>query len=180
MNKRDATGVMAMLQTAYPAYYAKQGNTERMEAINLWADLFADDPAQLVYAAVKALIVTGGAFPPSIGEIKGKMHDLTAPAQLSETEAWSLVSKAISNGIYGYQKEYDKLPPTVQIAVGRPEQLKEWAIMDAEEVQSVVASNFMRGYKTVTRREREMEMLPPSVKDLLQGVANNMMLGAGE
>ena len=180
MNKRDTVGIMAILQTAYPAYYAKQDDQQRIEAVNLWAELFADDPPQLVAAAVKAIIVGGGAFPPSIGEIKNKMHDLSAPAEISETEAWALVSKACTNGIYGYEMEFAKLPPTVQAAVGRPEQLREWAMMDVETVQSVVASNFMRGFKTAQKRERETALLPESVKVLLEGVGARMMLGDGE
>ena len=179
MTKTDVVGIMAILETAYPTYYAKRDNQQRIEAVNLWADLFADDPAPVVAAAVKAIIVTGGAFPPSIGEIKNKMHDLTTPADLSETEAWALVSKAIRNGIYGYQTEYDKLPPTVQAAVGRPEQLKEWAVMDVGEVESVVASNFMRGYKTAQKRERETAMIPEDVMALLTGVGQKMMIGDG-
>lgn len=175
MNRGDVMGVMAILETAYPQYYAKRDNQQRMEAVNLWAELFADDPAPAVYAAVKSIIITGGAFPPSIGEIKNKMHDLTAPATLSETEAWALVSKAIRNGIYGYQEEFDKLPPTVRAAVGRPEQLKEWAMMDVGETESVVASNFMRGYKTVQRRDRETAMLPESVRTLISGVTQAML-----
>lgn len=178
MNKRDTVGIMAILQTAYPAYYAKQNEQQRMEAVNLWAELFADEPAQLVAAAVKSIIVGSvNPFPPSIGEIKNKMHDLTAPAELSETEAWALVSKAVRNGIYGYESEYAKLPPTVQAAVGRAEQLKEWAVMDEETVQSVVASNFMRGYKTAMKRERETALIPDSVKALLNGVTQAMLPG---
>lgn len=180
MNKKDAVGIMAILQTAYPSYYAKQSGQERMEAANLWAELFADDPAPVVAAAIKAIIVSSpNPFPPSIGEIKNKMHDLTAPAGLSETEAWSLVSKALRNGIYGYAEEYAKLPPTVQAAVGRPEQLKEWAVMDVGEVESVVASNFMRGYKTIQKRERETAMIPPDVRELLTSVSAAMLPEAG-
>ena len=103
------------------------------------------------------------------------MHDLTAPATLSETEAWALVSKAIRNGIYGYQEEYDKLPPTVRAAVGRPEQLKEWAMMDVGETESVVASNFMRGFRTVQKRDRETAMIPESVRTLISGVTQAML-----
>ena len=175
MTKKDTIGVLAMLQTAYPSYYARQNGQQMREAVNLWSDLFADDNPQVVYAAVKAIIVSGGAFPPSIGEIKNKMHDLTKQDELSETEAWALVSKAICNGIYGYKKEFDKLPPTVQAAVGRPEQLKEWAVMDVGEVESVVASNFMRGYKTAQKREREMALIPDSVKTLIAGVTQAML-----
>lgn len=180
MTKRDVVGIMALLQTAYPAYYAKQDDQQRIEAVNLWAELFANDDPGLVGAAVKTIIVSGGAFPPSIGEIKNKMHDLTAPAEMSETEAWALVSKACANGIYGYEAEFAKLPPTVQAAVGRAEQLREWAMMDTETVQSVVASNFMRGFKTAMRREKETAMLPDNVKALLEGVGAKMMLGVGE
>ena len=90
-----------------------------------------------------------------------------------------MVSKAIRNGIYGYQKEFDKLPPTVQTAVGQPEQLREWAVMDVGEVESVVASNFMRGYKTAQRRERETAMIPEDVRNLLTGVGQKMMIGDG-
>jgi hypothetical protein len=179
MNKKDAVGIMAILQTAYPSYYAKQSGQERMEAANLWAELFADDPAPVVAAAIKAIIVSSpNPFPPSIGEIKNKMHDLSTPAVLSETEAWALVSKAVRNGIYGYQDEFDKLPPSVQAAVGRPEQLKEWAVMDEDTVQSVVASNFMRGYKTVQKRERETALIPESVRELLSDVGQHMRLEA--
>ena len=176
MKKSDVIGILALLETAYPAYYAKQDDRQRKEVSNLWAELFADDNPQLVYAAVKTLIVSGGAFPPSIGEIKNKMHDLTASGELSETEAWALVAKACSNGLYGYKEEYAKLPPEVQVAVGSAEQLREWAMLDEQTLQSVVGSNFMRGFKTVKKRERELAMLPSDVRLLLDSVGQTMML----
>lgn len=179
MTRSDVIGIMAILETAYPSYYAKSSDRQRMEAVNLWAELFSDDDPRLVGAAVKTIIVGGGAFPPSIGEIKNKMHDLTAPEEISETEAWAMVSRACANGIYGYEAEFAKLPPTVQAAVGRPEQLREWAMMDGETVQSVVASNFMRGYKTAMRREKETAMIPESVKTLLNGVGSRLMMEDG-
>lgn len=177
MTRRETVGIMAILQTAYPAFYAKQDDQERKEAAALWFELFADDDPNLVGAAVKALIVGGGAFPPSIGEIKQKMFDLTHEKELSETEAWALVSKACANGYYGYKEEFAKLPPAVQAAVGRPEQLKEWSNMSLETVESVIASNFMRGYKTILRRQKEDALLPESVKTLIGGIADKMMLG---
>ena len=180
MTRADVMGIMAIMETAFPTFYAKSDEHQRMEAVNLYCDLFHDDPAQLVMAAVKAIICSSSnPFPPSVGEIKNKMRDLTEPDELSETEAWALVSKACANGYYGYKEEFAKLPPTVQAAVGRPEQLREWGMMDVETVQSVVASNFMRGYKTAMRREKETAMIPESVKVLLEGVSNRMMLGDG-
>lgn len=176
MMKREVIGIMAILETAYPNYYAKQTEQKRMEAAALWCELFKDDPAELVAAAVKTIIVgSENPYPPTIAQIKAKMHDLTSEAEISETEAWALVSKACGNGIYHYQDEFDKLPPTVQAAVGRPEQLREWALMDADTVESVVASNFMRGYKAAQKRERENALLPDSVRALLAGIAKPML-----
>ena len=168
MNKRDTAMVMAVLQTAYPSYYAKRSEQQMREALSLWAEMFADDPAELVGAAVKTIIVASdNPFPPSIGEIKAKMRDLTTQDDMTETEAWAMVSKACKNGIYGYKKEFEALPEAVQIAVGRPEQLREWALMDEDTVGSVVASNFMRGYRAAKQRVKEREMLPPSVRAML-------------
>lgn len=180
MNSKDAKMILALLQTEYPQSFSKLDDLHIRAKANLWAELFADDPPQLVLAAVKS-IVAGEAreFAPSAGEIKTKMHDLTSEPTISETEAWALVSKACANGIYGYEAEFAKLPPDVQAAVGRPEQLKEWGMMDAETVQSVVASNFMRGFKAVQKREKEIAMLPDSVKTLIGGVADKLMLESG-
>lgn len=180
MNAKDVKGILALLQTEYPASFARLTPQQMVGKVNLWAELFSGDDSALVYAAVKA-IIAGEAreFAPSVGEIKNKMHDLAAPSEISETEAWALVAKACSNGIYGYEKEYAALPPTVRAAVGRAEQLHEWALMDEGTLQSVVASNFMRGYKTACRREREVAMLPESVRALLEGVGQKMMLEDG-
>lgn len=172
MNAKDVKGILAVLQAEYPASFSKMDDHQMMAKANLWAEIFENDPAAIVFAAVKA-IISGEPreFAPSAGEIRNKMRDLTAPASLSETEAWALVSKAIRNGIYGSEEEFAKLPPTVQAAVGRPDQLKEWAVMDEETVQSVVASNFMRGYKTAIRRERETAMIPENVRAILKSAS---------
>ena len=87
-----------------------------------------------------------------------------------------MVSKACSNGIYGYREEFAKLPPEVQRAVGAPEQLREWAMMDSDTVQSVVASNFQRNYRASQTRAREQAKLPPNVLQMIAGVSERMML----
>lgn len=180
MTRKDVAGILALLQTEYPASFSRLSPEQMHGKVNLWAEILANDDPKLVYAAVKA-IVAGDAreFAPGIGEIRTRMHELTAPAERSEGEAWALVSKACRNGTYGYKTEFDKLPPDVQAAVGSPEQIREWAMMDEETVQSVVASNFMRAFKTVSKRTKQTAMLPDSVKALLGDVGNNLRLEEG-
>lgn len=181
MTLSDTAGIMAILEAAYPSYYAKRDKRQKQEAVALWAEMFADDPLDLVGAAVKAYIAGENQFPPSIGTIKARMRELgTTEPELTEQKAWSLVSKACSNGIYGWREEYAKLPESVQKAIGMPEMLREWAMMDTDTVNSVVASNFMRSFRVIQQRERDMSMLPESVKRMLRGASAAMLTEGAE
>lgn len=46
--------------------------------------------------------------------------------------------------------------------------------MEAEVVESVVASNFQKSYSIRAEREKEAAMLPPSVKDVIGRLTNGM------
>ena len=177
MTEDEATLVLATLKAAYPHAFRDTTKKDATAMIRLWARMFAEDSYSEVDAAVGALIATRtDGYSPTIGEVKTKLQDLRAPESLTEQEVWSLVSRACTNGLYGYEKEFAKLPPDVQRVVGRPEQLREWAIMEAETVQSVVASNFMRSFRASQARKKEAAMLPPSVRGLISGLADSLQL----
>lgn len=181
MTRDETLKILSVLKAAFPHSYKDMTKRDATAMVDLWTMAFAGDPYEAVNAAVVALIVTRTTgFSPTIGEVKEKLAAPKAAQELSEQSAWALVSKACENGLYGYQKEYAKLPPEVQRAVGAPEQLKAWAAMDAETVQSVVASNFMRNYRTQQARAKEVEAMPPAVREMLSGVVSSMaMIGDG-
>lgn len=171
MNTRETQGILAMIKAAWPNFYRDLPKADLMAAVNLWQVQFADYDVRLVKAAVHALIATRTeGFPPTIGAVKEQIGKLTAPQQYSEAEAWALVSRAARNGAYGYRQEFDKLPPEIQRVVGRAEQLRAWALMEADEVESVVASNFMRAYRSAAAKEKEECALPQLVRDALPEV----------
>lgn len=167
--------MLTLIQAEYPQSFSKLDDRQMQLKISLWEKEFALDDSNLVWAAVRTLLRSARQFAPSSGEIRAKMCELTAPKELNEQQAWSLVSKACTNGLYGYKAEFEKLPPEVQEAVGRPEQLKEWAAMEVDTVQSVVASNFMRTYRTGMARKKEMEKLPIEVREMLTGISMQMI-----
>jgi hypothetical protein len=170
---------MAVLETAYPMFYAKKTQQEREDAIKLWAEMFADEPGEVVAMATKALIKSRvSTFPPGIGEITEKIQQIMQPDQMTELEAWGLVVKAVSNSTYNSGEEFKKLPPVVQRLVGAPSQLKEWAAMDSETLNSVVASNFQRSYKVRAKNERDYLALPSSVKSFMAGITDGMRMPA--
>ena len=175
MTKADTVRIMAILRTAYPGYYKGQSREDATAAVNLWADLFADDPPDVVLAAIKAHIATDTrGFPPVIGQIKAEITKLTQPPQMTEAEAWGVVYGAICNSGYHAQKEYDALPPLLQRLVGSPAQLHDWALMDSDEVQSVVASNFMRSYRKRAEDWQDYQALPGAIRQRLDKLADGM------
>lgn len=165
MTKKDANRIIGILQANYPDTTKDMTDDAYMVKVNLWADAFKDEPYELVAAAVKAYIANSTErFAPNIGQIKEQIRRLTHPDELTEGEAWALVQKAIRRAGYEAREEYDKLPLLVQKVVGSPNQLREWGLMNSETVQSVVASNFQRGYRTVQAREAAMEKTPLEIR----------------
>jgi|AGTN01.1.fsa_nt_gi Loader and inhibitor of phage G40P. len=168
--------IMSILQAAYPQFYKNQTDEERAAALNLWASIFVDDNSSIVTAAVKALIETDEkGFPPHIGAVKARIRQLTEPPQMTELEAWALVSRAASRGTYDATEEFDRLPRMIQKALGSPNTLREWAQVESDIFQTVIQSNFMRSFRTMAARERDYNALPEDVKKLVSGMTQKLL-----
>lgn len=172
MTRQETLILMSTLRAAYPQYYSKQGMEDAKAAVNLWHMMFADDDAQLVAAAVKAFIATDTkGFPPVIGQIKAKLDMILREAygcgELTPMEAWAKVQKAIRNSAWHAQEEFDKLPDTIRAVIVGPSALRDYAMMDSETVNSVVASNFQRSFTARRDHVTEMRMLPADVKEFI-------------
>ena len=159
---------MDVLEDIFPSFNKGLTDKKIMRKTTTWAAMFADDDFALVLAAVKSFTATEDkGFAPSIGIIKNKMAELKNPDAMTEYEAWNRVREAISNGYYGADKEFAKLPAVLQRLVGSPNQLRDWATMETETLNTVVASNFMRSYRVRAEREREYLLLPADVKKFM-------------
>ncbi len=179
MTREETIKVLAVLKAAYPAFYRGMKADELNGIVNLWASQFEGDDYKTVGAAVQAHIATDTkGYPPHIGAIKEAIRKITQPDEMSEMEAWGYVASALRNSGYNSVTEFDKLPPVVQRIVGSPSQLREWAMMDSDTVQSVVQSNFMRSYRARAQHEREYLALPENVRELMGQLAGSMAMPA--
>lgn len=176
MNKQETAKIMAIIFEAYHFFYNGSDETKAAAAVTLWSKMFADEPYRLVEAAVFAHIASS-TKPPTVAHIKEAIAKLQAPEIMTEQEAANIILRAAANGVYGAKEEFEKLPPILQRVVHSPHQLKEWALMDSATVQSVIASNLMRSYRAVSQREKEIQALPESIKELL-GIESIKLLGA--
>lgn len=177
MDRAQTSLILAILKSAYPHAFKDMTSDDAKIMRNLWEQMFADDPYEEVNNAVRALIATRTeGYTPTIGEVKEQIRRRRDICNIDESTAWMLVSKACRNGLYGSRQEFDKLPEEVKQIVGSPEQLKQWAAMDAEVVESVVASNFKKAFRVQAERNKEIAKLPQNMREAIGAITNNMKL----
>ena len=173
----ETLAIMSVLKAAYPAYYKDMKRSEADAVVALWTEMFADEPAAVVAIAVKAHIANDvKGFPPHIGAIKDAIVKIKQPETMTEIEAWGHVLRALSNSAYNSKEEFDRLPPVIPRLGGTPRQLQDWALMDSDTVNSVIASNFQRSYKARAQHEREFIALPQDVRETIVKLSDSMKM----
>lgn len=176
MSREETKAILAVLKAGYSNFYKGMTAEEATNIVNLWSTMFIDDPAQVVTEAVKALMCTLK-YPPTIADVKEKIMLITQPQTMTEMEAWGLVQSAIKDSYYHAKGQFDNLPPIIQKIVGGPSQLRDWAVMDADVVNTVIQSNFMRSYTAKVKAEKEYMALPGSTRAMIQGITEKASVG---
>ncbi len=170
MTKKETAQILFLLKEYYPNSFESSSLENR---VNAWYLVLKDHDYQTIQAAMVAFVATDTkGFMPSVGQLLEKATSMQDAGGMTELEAWGLVATALRNSAYGYREEFAKLPPAVKRVVRNPEQLREWALMDADEVQTVIASNFQRSYRTAAKQERDMQALPSSIRQFLAANAS--------
>lgn len=168
MTRDETKKIIMAIVALYPNWDpAKNGGTVSA-TITAWHTVLGDYPYGAVAGALKAYSRTNNSgFAPSPGELIEIADRIAYNDDLSEMEAWSMVSRAIRNGIYGAEEEYKRLPEIVQKAVGGPSMLRVWAESTRSEIETVVQSNFMRTFRAVKERQVTDRKIPADVRSLV-------------
>lgn len=164
MTREETVKIIRIMVDSYPNYKPN----DLSETVDVWHMMLEEYSYQEVSVALKAYILSDDSgFAPSIGKLVSKIHAMTAPKELNEMEAWSLVYKAICNSTYNSVSEFERLPPLVQKAVGLPDSLREWAMTENLNLE-VVMSNFQRAYKAELKRHEELQKMPQNIRQLIE------------
>ena len=142
-----------ILVKAMKAVYAQPTFIPDKDAFDVWYGLLQDLPYEQANLAIQKYM-TSERFPPTIADIRTKATEIIAPAEesMSELQAWA---------------EFAKLPEACQRAVGTAANLKEWALMDSDQVATIEQSHFIRNYRTSVQRMKEEARLPENVRMLI-------------
>lgn len=163
MTKDEIKTILKVIETTYPNWHPN----DAAKTVEVWEVLFRSYPAKVIQdALVRYIMSDTKGFAPAPGQIIACID--TGIQELSEQEAWSLVTKAISNSNYHSVEEFAKLPKEIQIAVGSAANLKELGQMDMSTVQSVEKSHFERNYRTAVERIRHEKQTPDGVRQMIE------------
>ena len=164
MTREEIQDFLAMIQATYPNF----NPPNKTAAVNAWMLALEEYEEKAVHIAFKLYMQTNtSGFAPVPGQIIEKIYTMTAPQELNEMEAWSLVSKAIQNSGYNSVEEFEKLPPLVQKAVGLPSQLRLWALTE-DLNHEVVMSGFQRAYKEEVKRHEYLQKMSKNQQRLIE------------
>jgi len=174
MTRDEAKKIVMVIASTYPNWHP----LDMSFTVDAWTSMLESFTYQKISAALKAFIVSDtSGFAPTPGQVIGLLDRVTNGQELSEMEAWSLVSKALRNGYYGAEQEFEKLPPLVQKAVGAPSQLRNWPQTDSESVENVIQSNFIKTYRQELAKNREMRKIPQETRSALEQSQNMRIEG---
>lgn len=159
--------IMAVISAAYPRFYDKQTETDKIAALRLWYRHFEYVDYNVMLKAVDA-VISKNKFPPAIAEIYEKLNIVLGIYDITETEAWSCVLKIIRRGQTDYQRQFELLPPIIQDTLGSADKLKEWSEVNDRAIDVIISNEFQQAFSAETERRKKLMELPDKHRESLK------------
>lgn len=176
MTREECKKIIAVIAATYPRFDADDPTS----TVDAWFFFLADYDYQDISMALKVYVSTeNSAFPPSASQLIGQINKVRSLKNAQEVDVWREVRPAIRNGNYHAEEEFKKLSPMAQKMVGDPGQLREWAMLPSEDIDTVVQSNFKKRYETMVKRESELSAMPKEVRDMI-GTVGQKQIGVND
>lgn len=168
MTREETASMLTILKTAYPSFYSKMKARDGELTLELWSEMFRDDPVEIVKFALYKLIEGHNGFPPDIADVKAKVREIISAStgEPTDEELWLILKKAIEKGIYDAKEEFEKLPPVLQRYCGSPETIRELAVGDTDILNTVTHGQFMKQIGTMRERQKFEDELPEAVREV--------------
>ena len=169
MTKREMIEIMAIISAAYPGFYDKKTESDKITALRLWYRYFAAVDYDIMLQTIDAVIISNR-FPPTIAEVNEKLELVLnrGQAEMSEHEAWICVRDALCGNTDDYKSKFEDLPLMIKNVIKTPEQLRKWAALEENIINSVVESDFLKLYRIEQEKQKQRIRLPSEYRKNLQ------------
>jgi hypothetical protein len=162
MTKGEVAKLLAVLAAAFPRFEVDDLK------VQVWHEMLGDLDYDVANIAIKKIIILN-TFPPAITEVRKAAAVLTGPEQVTGSEAWGEVIRAIRN--FGYYREEEALANMSPITA-RVVRYMGWRdICLSEEPSGVLRGQFLKMYEQVAAREQEKQLLSPTMQTEIKKLA---------
>lgn len=168
MTKQEMVKVLFVINSIYPRFLAGKDQQAINGIADIWASILEDYDAKTVLQGVRAYAAgdeTG--FSPSPGQIIAKIRAFNQEASMSAEEAWRVVEMAVQHALRDAEETYNAFPDAIKMAIGSPGALRDMAMLDTQQLETVEHSQFIRAYNTIQTREEIKARTPLSAAYLL-------------
>lgn len=176
MTRDEIKKILRVMEATFKTYVIENKTLET----DVWYGYFQNFAFEELEAALKIYVATENtAFAPSPSQMIGQINKLRSLSAPTEVDVWREVRPAIRNSGYHFEEEFKKLSPMAQKMVGDPQQLREWAMLPSEDIDTVVQSNFKKRYETMMKRETELAAMPKEVREMI-GTVGQKQIGVSD
>ena len=160
MTRDDVVKLLMMIQATFPNFRVEN----KTETVNSWLFFLEEYDSNEIVLALKSYVKSNNSgFAPSCSQLIAELDKPKEVAQMDISQAWSLVRTAIGKSTYNSLAEFEKLPPTIQKAVGSASVLYNWAT-DENYNEGVVMSLFEKNFKAIQKRELDYQKMPTEMQ----------------
>jgi len=165
MTREEVKKLIMIIQATYPNWNIKN----KQETLDAWAFFLEDYEYNSMMMALKTYISSADSgFAPSVSQLISMARKPQELTQADEGAIWREIRPCIRRGIYHAEEDFEKLSPMAKKVVGQPSQLREWAMLESEVIDSVIQSNMKTRIKDIQRRDLEISAMPIEIQTMIQ------------
>jgi len=177
MTREDTKRLLMTIEAIYPYFKIR----DLQITLDAWHEILSDQDAAAIFASLKHYTRTNATdFAPSVGQLIQGAYELCHKSEeLSPGEAWAMVYKALCRSNYYAEEEFNKLPATIQKAVGSPWQLRAWA-SDSSFNEGVASSNFRKVYEVECNLAKADALISPDIRRFIDSSLDVKLIDNGD
>ncbi len=170
---RDETKVLiGLMMASYPNFNPPDLTT----TIDVWAKALANDDYQMMEDAfVNYLQTDTSGFAPSPGKLRMMIADRVIEQTTEDDgQVLNMLIMASRNASYGFEEEFNKMPPLLQKAVGSPTVIRSWGLIEQDELRYTF-DRIIRTYTEYKNRQKIDMATQGITHTLLENVTPHMI-----
>ena len=166
MTTSETTKLLIMINSTYPTF--KVANNNHADVIKMWSIILEPYTCESIY---QAFVSFARANTSQVTPTPAQLIDIADNLFGENTNDEVLISEirqAIHNSAYHSAEEFARLKPLAQHAVGTPENLRAWARLDVEAIETVILSHVRRNLHAVKERKKYNDAYIPTENQVIQ------------